>query len=86
MVLAYEEFNSILNVAKEDSFTLKGRITESLPNALFKIQLENGMDILGHLSGKMRMNKITIIPGDAVDVEMSPYDLTKGRITYRHKG
>ena len=73
-------------MAKEDSFTLKGRITESLPNALFKIQLENGMDILGHLSGKMRMNKITIIPGDAVDVEMSPYDLSKGRITYRHKG
>jgi translation initiation factor IF-1 len=74
-------------VAKEESFTVKGRVTESLPNAVFKINLEdNGMEILGHLSGKMRMNKITIIPGDLVELEMSPYDLTKGRITFRHKG
>lgn len=72
-------------MAKEDSFTLKGRITEALPNAQFKIALETGQIILGHLSGKMRMNKITIIPGDAVDIEMSPYDITKGRIVYRHK-
>ncbi len=74
-------------MAKEESFTVKGRVTESLPNAVFKINLEdNGMEILGHLSGKMRMNKITIIPGDLVELEMSPYDLTKGRITFRHKG
>jgi translation initiation factor IF-1 len=74
-------------VAKEESFTVKGRVTESLPNAIFKVNLEdNGMEILGHLSGKMRMNKITIIPGDLVEMEMSPYDLTKGRITFRHKG
>jgi translation initiation factor IF-1 len=74
-------------VAKEESFTVKGRVTESLPNAIFKVNLEdNGMEILGHLSGKMRMNKITIIPGDLVEMEMSPYDLSKGRITFRHKG
>ncbi len=72
-------------MAKEESFTVKGEVTEALPNAVFKIQLENGIPILGHLAGKLRMNKITIIPGDKVDVEMSPYDLSKGRITYRHK-
>lgn len=73
-------------MAKEDSFTIRGRVTESLPNAVFKVALETGAEILGHLSGKMRMNRITIIPGDAVDIEMSPYDLSKGRITFRHKG
>jgi translation initiation factor IF-1 len=73
-------------VAKQDNFTLKGRVTEALPNALFQISLETGQSILGHLAGKLRMNRITIIPGDAVDVEMSPYDITKGRIIYRHKG
>jgi translation initiation factor IF-1 len=73
-------------VAKEDSFTLKGRVTEALPNAQFKVSLDSGQEVLGHLAGKLRMNKITIIPGDAVDIEMSPYDVTKGRITYRYKG
>ena len=73
-------------MAKEDSFTIRGRVTESLPNAVFKVALETGTEILGHLSGKMRMNRITIIPGDAVDIEMSPYDLSKGRIIFRHKG
>lgn len=73
-------------MAKEDSFTIRGRVTESLPNAVFKVALETGVEVLGHLSGKMRMNRITIIPGDAVDIEMSPYDLSKGRITFRHKG
>jgi len=73
-------------VAKEDSFTLKGRVTEALPNAQFKVSLDSGQEILGHLAGKLRMNKITIIPGDAVDIEMSPYDVTKGRIVYRYKG
>ncbi len=73
-------------MSKQDNFTLKGRVTEALPNAQFQISLETGQTILGHLAGKLRMNKITIIPGDAVDVEMSVYDTTKGRIVYRHKG
>lgn len=73
-------------MSKQDNFTLRGRVTEALPNALFQINLETGQSILGHLAGKLRMNRITIIPGDAVDVEMSPYDITKGRIVYRHKG
>jgi len=72
-------------MAKEDCFTVRGEVTESLPNAIFRVLLENGTSILGHLAGKLRMNKITIIPGDIVEIEMSPYDLTKGRITYRHK-
>lgn len=62
-----------------------GEVMETLPNALFRIKLDNGHEILGHLSGKMRMNFIKILPGDHVSVEMTPYDLTKGRITYRHK-
>lgn len=73
-------------MAKQDNFTLRGRVTEALPNAQFQIDLETGQSILGHLAGKLRMNRITIIPGDAVDVEMSVYDTTKGRIIYRHKG
>ncbi len=73
-------------MAKEDSFKLKGQVTEALPNALFKVELETGQEVLGHLAGKLRVNRITIIPGDAVDIEISPYDVTKGRIVYRHKG
>jgi translation initiation factor IF-1 len=73
-------------VSKQDNFTLRGRVTEALPNAQFQIDLETGQSILGHLAGKLRMNRITIIPGDAVDVEMSVYDTSKGRIIYRHKG
>lgn len=72
-------------MAKETGFVIKGSVVETLPNAIFKVQLESGPIILGHLSGKMRTNRITIILGDAVDIEMSPYDLTKGRIVYRHK-
>lgn len=64
---------------------IDGEVTETLPNALFRIKLDNGHEILGHLSGKMRMNFIKILSGDRVSVEMTPYDLTKGRITYRHK-
>jgi len=70
---------------KESGFTLKGEVIEALPNAQFKVKLDNGIVVLGHLSGKLRMHKIAIIAGDNVDVEMSPYDLSKGRITYRHK-
>ena len=73
-------------MSKEDNFTLRGRVVEALPNALFQITLETGQSVLGHLAGKLRMNRITIIAGDAVDVEMSVYDATKGRIIYRHKG
>ena len=72
-------------MAIETGFVIKGNVIETLPNAIFKVQLESGAIILGHLSGKMRTNRITIILGDAVDIEMSPYDLTKGRIVYRHK-
>ena len=64
---------------------LQGKVVEALPNTQFKIELENGLSIIGHISGKMRKNYIRLVPGDQVDVEMTPYDLTKGRITYRHK-
>ena len=64
---------------------LEGTILESLPNAMFRVELENGHKVLAHVSGKMRMNFIRILPGDRVKVELSPYDLTRGRITYRFK-
>lgn len=67
----------------KDFIELRGRVTELLPSAQFRIELETGQTILGHLSGKMRLNKIRLLPGDEVRVQMSPYDLTKGRIVYR---
>ena len=70
---------------KEDNIEVEGRIIETLPNAMFKVVLENGQVILAYVSGKMRMHFIKILPGDRVTVELSPYDLTKGRITYRFK-
>lgn len=72
-------------MAKEDSIEVEGTVVESLPNAMFRVELPNGHRILAHISGKMRMNYIRILPGDKVTVEMSPYDLTRGRITYRVK-
>ena len=72
-------------MAKEDMIEVEGTVTETLPNAMFNVELENGHVILAHVSGKIRMNYIRILPGDKVTVEMSPYDLTKGRITYRYK-
>ncbi|EKB58584.1 translation initiation factor IF-1 [Falseniella ignava] len=72
-------------MAKEDVIEIEGTILETLPNAMFRVELENGHEILAHVSGKIRMNYIRILPGDKVTVEMSPYDLTKGRITYRFK-
>jgi translation initiation factor IF-1 len=72
-------------VAKEDVISLDGQVTEVLPNAMFRVKLDQGATILGHISGKMRQNKIQILAGDNVRVEMSPYDLTKGRIVYRSK-
>lgn len=64
---------------------LEGTVLETLPNAMFRVELENGHVVLAHISGKMRMHYIKILPGDRVSLEMTPYDLTKGRITYRHK-
>ena len=70
----------------KDSIEVKGKVIDALPNAKFIVELENGHSIMAHLSGKMRMNYIRIMPGDPVTVEISPYDLTKGRITWRGKG
>jgi len=72
-------------VAKEDMISLEGKVEEVLPNAMFRIILEQGSTVLGHISGKMRQNRIQILQGDKVKVEMSPYDLTKCRIVYRSK-
>ena len=70
-------------MAKEDAIEVQGVIQETLPNAMFRVALENGHQVLAHISGKMRMHYIKILPGDKVTVELSPYDLTRGRITYR---
>lgn len=72
-------------MAKEDMISLEGKVEEVLPNAMFRVVLEQGSTVLGHISGKMRQNRITILQGDRVKVEMSPYDLTKCRIVYRSK-
>ncbi len=87
-----EENKKTLNNVEQDSFSVNkkgfieadGEVIELFPNATFKIKLENGCEIFAHLSGKIRMFKIRILPGDKVKVEMSPYDLTKGRVTYRY--
>jgi len=72
-------------LAKEEPIQMTGEVVEALPNAMFRVVLENGHEIVCHVSGKIRMHYIRILPGDKVAVEMSPYDLTKGRITYRYK-
>lgn len=72
-------------LAKEDVIEIEGTVVEALPNTNFKVELENGHQILAHISGKLRMNYIKILPGDKVKVELSPYDLTRGRITWRAK-
>ena len=72
-------------MSKEDAIELEGKVVEPLPNAMFKVELENGHQVLAHISGKMRMHYIKIRPGDKVTVELSPYDLDRGRITYRYK-
>jgi len=71
-------------MVKKDTIRLQAKVTDALPNAMFKVELENGHRILAHVSGKMRMNFIRILPGDTVTIEMSPYDLNKGRIVLRH--
>jgi len=76
---------NFLAKAKEDAIVLEGTVTEPLPNAMFRVELENGHKVLAHISGKMRMHYIRILPGDRVQVELTPYDLERGRITYRYK-
>ncbi|HAZ17860.1 MAG TPA: translation initiation factor IF-1 [Acidimicrobiaceae bacterium] len=70
---------------KEDAIVMEGKVLEPLPNAMFRVELENGHNVLAHISGKMRMHYIRILPGDRVQVELTPYDLKRGRITYRYK-
>ena len=72
-------------MSKQDVIEVEGKVLEALPNAMFKVELENGHVVLAHVSGKIRMHYIKILPGDRVQVEMSPYDLSKGRITFRFK-
>ena len=72
-------------MSKEGAIELEGKVIEPLPNAMFKVELENGHQVLAHISGNMRMHYIKILPGDKVTVELSPYDLDRGRITYRYK-
>ncbi|MCR2043508.1 translation initiation factor IF-1 [Anaerosalibacter massiliensis] len=72
-------------MTKKDIIEVEGTVIDALPNAIFKVELENGHEILAHISGKLRMNFIRILPGDKVTVELSPYDLTRGRITWRKK-
>lgn len=72
-------------MAKEDVIEVEGTVIEALPNAVFQVELENGHKVLAHISGKLRMNFIRILPGDKVTIELSPYDLTRGRITWRAK-
>lgn len=74
-----------LILSKQDLIEMEGTVTESLPNAMFRVDLDNGFNVLAHISGKIRRNYIKILPGDRVKVELTPYDLTKGRITYRLK-
>lgn len=72
-------------MSKEDVIEVEGTVVEALPNAMFQVELENGHKVLAHISGKLRMNFIRILPGDKVTIELSPYDLTRGRITWRAK-
>jgi len=72
-------------MAKEETIQVEGKVVETLPNAMFRVELDNGHVVLAHISGKMRMHFIKILPGDKVTLELSPYDLSRGRITYRYK-
>ena len=72
-------------MSKEEAIEVQGKVVEPLPNAMFRVEMDNGHKVLAHVSGKMRMNHIRILPGDKVTMELSPYDLTRGRITYRFK-
>ena len=81
--IKFKETNKVM--AKEEHIKVDGKVLETLPNAMFKVELENKHVLLAHISGKMRMHFIKILPGDTVTVEISPYDLSRGRITYRYK-
>ena len=86
LVLACSFYKEVIpRLAKQDLIEMEGTVTESLPNAMFRVDLDNGFNVLAHISGKIRRNYIKILPGDRVKVELTPYDLTKGRITYRLK-
>ena len=84
LVSSFEETEAAIAV-KEEKLEMEGEITEALPNTMFRVKLDNGHDVLGHISGKMRRHYIRILPGDRVKIELSPYDLDRGRITYRYK-
>lgn len=84
-IIADYKLKKITQMAKDDVIAMEGRVLESLPNTTFRVQLENGHMVLGHISGKMRKNYIRILPGDKVSVEMTPYDLSKARIVFRSK-
>ena len=84
-ILNFQAIKGGKSVAKEDVIEVEGVVVDTLPNTNFKVELENGHQILAHISGKLRMNYIKILPGDKVRVELSPYDLTRGRITWRAK-
>jgi len=81
----FKLIRKVENMPKEDAIVVEGKILETLPNAMFRVELENGHKVLAHISGKMRMHYIKILPGDRVTVELSPYDLTRGRIIFREK-
>ena len=86
LVLACSFYKEVIpRLAKQDLIEMEGTVMESLPNAMFRVDLDNGFNVLAHISGKIRRNYIKILPGDRVKVELTPYDLTKGRITYRPK-
>ncbi len=80
-----EGLRKALAKPKDDTILVEGTVVEPLPNAMFRVELENGHKVLAHISGKMRMHYIRILPGDRVQVELTPYDLSRGRITYRYK-
>lgn len=79
------DYKEVFCLAKEDVIEVEGTVVEALPNAMFQVELDNGHKVLAHISGKLRMNFIKILPGDKVTMELSPYDLTRGRITWRAK-
>jgi len=84
-LFCFDEVVSSLAKPKDDAILVEGTVVEPLPNAMFRVELDNGHRVLAHISGKMRMNYIRIAPGDKVQVELTPYDLSRGRITYRYK-
>jgi translation initiation factor IF-1 len=84
-IIPTPEWKVSIIATKEDAILMEGTVVESLPNAMFRVELDNGHELLAHISGKMRMHYIRILPGDKVQVELTPYDLKRGRITYRYK-